>query len=434
MPAAALAPAATTSDPVDPTTAPQPSATQDPGAKKTAAVWNPIPFPSPPKHDVPSKETDPVPIIEPQVPRPQPTDGDPGAVHQGSAQQGSSSTDPEGQPTVQSSNRGDPDLPGNSIQDASKEHSSPAQKGGGSPARVVTSPVGQQSAHNANPEGSMTTPIAKFAETTFLLASHAVVAGPSGVHVDGVEVSPNQDPTSISGVAAINEGSSIVVASQIYHIPAPTEQATTMIAGQKAVLVANGVSILGTSITGTSSVIISGTTVSVDKTHIYFGSKVFPLPIVNPASVTTLANGAVALPLSHAISIYGTTLTVGAPAATFSGTTVSLDASSNLIFDGTSQALPSVPQTTSVLGSEAFFVGSPSESLGGLIMGGLGHGRPSANGSSPSGSVPTSIRNSTSPSVHTFEGKAGCLRMVVAEGLACLAVAIHLTFFMRNHQ
>lgn len=216
----------------------------------------------------------------------------------------------------------------------------------------------------------------------------------------------------------------------MYHFPAPTEQAITIIAGQKAVIVANGMSILGTPNTGTSSVIVSGTTYSVDKAHIHFGSIIFPLPTADLASVTTLANGAVALPLSHAISIYGTTLTAGAPAATFSRTAVFLDASNNLIFDGTNQAFPSVPQSTLVLGSKTIVLGSPSEGLGGLIMGGFGLGEPSPNRSSPIGSVPTSI----SLGAHIFEGKAVCLRRPVGEGLAGLVIAIHLTFYMHIYR
>ena len=129
--------------------------------------------------------------------------------------------------------------------------------------------------------------------------------------------------------------------------PTPTEQAATTIAGQRVVPVINGVSVLGTSVRGTSRVLISGITVAVDKSHIYFGSESYPIPTVNPASTTTLANGVVAFPLSNAVSVIGTALTAGTPAATFSGTVVSLDASSNLIFDGTAQNLPTFARTTS---------------------------------------------------------------------------------------
>ena len=156
----------------------------------------------------------------------------------------------------------------------------------------------------------------------------------------------------MSRIVAINQGNSIVIASQIIHLSAPTEHATTTIAGQIVVPVTNGVSILSTTITGTikTPVLISGITLAVDKSNIYIGSKSYPIPTAKPASIMALANRVVALPLSNAVSIYNTTLTAGAPAATFSGTAIPLDASSNLIFDGIAQTLPSFAQTTSDFG------------------------------------------------------------------------------------
>ena len=366
IPAAAIAPPVTTSDLAALTIAPQPSATQVPGAKQTAAVWNPIPLPSPLQH-VPlpketntapvlkpqvSKETNPVSIINPQASQPQPADGDLGSEHQGSSQKGSGSTEPSGQSSIQNDSSGDPKFPGDSNQDATKDPSSPAQNQEINTAQIATNAAAQHSSQNESPDPGDPPPAeaATLVETTISLAGHAVVAGPSGVHVDGVKVNPNQTPTDISGMAAINQGNSIVVASQIFHLAASTEQVATMIAGQTVIPIANGVSIHGTSITGTNTAIISGTAVSVHDSHLYFGSKSYPLPTANPASATTLANGAVALPIPNAVSIYGTTLTAGAPAATFSGTAVFLDVSNNLVFDGTGQALPHFSQTESQSG------------------------------------------------------------------------------------
>ena len=173
-----------------------------------------------------------------------------------------------------------------------------------------------------------------------------MVAGPSGVYVDSVEVNPSQPPVIISGGAAINQGNSIVVANQILHLPTLTQQSPTIMAGQTVVPIAKGVSIQGKSVTGTSPVVISGTTISVAGSHLYIGSKSYPLPTANPTPVATLVNGATAHLISNAVSIYKTTITAGAPAATISGTAVSLDFSNNLIFDGTAQALPSFPQPT----------------------------------------------------------------------------------------
>ncbi len=538
VPAAALAPAVTTSDSVAPTIGPQPSASHDPGAMKTAAVWNPMPFPSPVQHGPLAKETNPIPVTKQQVSQPQPTGGDPGMNHQQMSQQDSGLTDPSEQSRVHSGNIGGPELPGDSGQDAPKVTSSPAQNQVINPAQVATQSVAQNGPQNERLDPGDLTPTydATLPHTTLSLASHAVVADPSGVQVDGVKVDPHQAPASISGVAAINQGDSIVVASHIFHLPDPTEQAATAIAGQAVVPVANGVSIQGAYVTGTNPVIISGTTMSVDNSHLYIGSKAYPLPTASPASVTTLANGAVILPMPNAVSIYGTTLTAGAPAATFLRTAISLDASSNLIFDGTAQSLPSFAQTTAdwdkvtttnslvikllpsgisvagttltpgahaitafgkpvylgstilaigtssipvlfgnwqsltttirgqaitaaatgvemgngkllpgaqgttlggtlvslgssgnlVVGSTTLVLGGLSGSLGGLIMGGLGPGAPSAKNISPLGSIPTSLSNSTGFGVHAFEGMAECLRNLVPGTLAALAVAIHL--------
>ena len=378
VPAAALAPPVTTSDPATPILSPQPSATQDPGARKTAAVWNPFPLPSPhqnlplpketntvakPKPETP-KDTNEVPVVKPQVSQPNPSDGDPGTKHQDSPQHGSVSNGPSGQ---SNSNSGDQDSPGDSggqtnlqsgngdvssspgdsSQETPKDPNSPGQVQGASPAQVSTDPVTKHDLQNQNPykvalnSPPVTTPV----ETTMSLAGHAVVAGPSGVHVDGIAVSPNQGPTTVSGAAILNQGNSIVVASHIFHLPASTGAVVTTIAGKAVMPIANGVSIQGTSVTGTSRALISGTVVSVGKSRLYIGSNSYPLPTADLASTTTLANGSVAIPLSNAVSIYGSTLTAGAPTATISGVIVSLDSAANLIFGGTAHALPFGPQT-----------------------------------------------------------------------------------------
>ncbi len=348
VPAAALAPAVTSSDSVAPTIGPQPSATHDPGAKKTAAVWNPMPFPSPVQHGPLAKETNPIPVSKQQVSQPQPTGGDPGTNHQHLSQQDSGLTDPSEQSDVHSGNTEGPELPGDSGQDAPKVTSSPVQNQVTNPAQVATHSTARNSPQNGrlDPGDSPPTYDATLPPTTISLAGHAVVADPSDVHVDGVRVNPHQALASISGIAAMIQGDRIVVASQIFHLPDPTEQAATAIAGQAVIPVANGVSIQGAYVTGTTPVIISGTTISVDNLHLYVGSKAYPLPTASPISVTTLANGAVILPMPNAVSIYGTTLTAGAPAATFLRTAISLDASSNLIFDGTALSLPSFAPTT----------------------------------------------------------------------------------------
>ena len=556
VPATAMAPAVTTSDHVDPTIVPQPSATQDPGAKKTAAAWNPIPFPSPlrheaqpketntlpePKPQVP-KETNSVPLIKPQVPPSQPSDIDPGVRHQESSQQGSGSTGPAEKSGDHVGSSEDPNSTGEPNQDVPKDSSLPTQSQVTSLSTITTNSAAQPTPQNETPDPGNSISSHEFfvAESTITLAGHIVVADPSRVHVEGMKVSLNQGPASISGAAALYQGNSILVASQIFHLSTPVDEGATTVAVQKVVPVDNGVSIQGTFVTGTNPVIISGTTVSVDNSHLYFGSKSYPLPTRIPASLTTFANGAVVFPISNAVSIYGTTLTAGAPAATLSGTTVSLDTSNNLIFGGTGQALPSFSRKKSksgevttinnvavellpsgisvagttltpggsaveasgmpvsfgatalivgtssvpvsfvhpqslittiggqvitaaatvvelgtatltpgaqgitlggtmvslgssgnlVVGSKTIVLGSPSGSLGCMILGGVGSGGPFTNSSAPAGSTPMSTSNRTSFDVHTFEGKARCFRRMIPQELVGLAFAVQITLFL----
>ena len=327
-----MAPPVTTSDPADPSIAPQPSATQDPGAKQTKEVWNPITLPSPvqhvplpkqtdtvpdPKFQLP-KETNPVPIIRPQVSQSQSKDGDPGTKQNDWSQQGGGSTDRSGQSNIQNGNNGkignseDPEVPGTSKQGASQDPSTPAQVQETVSAQSATNSGVQYNPQNDADPGDVPNPQdATSADKTTTLDGLALVVGPSGVaQVDGVKVGPGQILTGISGGAAVNDGNSIVVASQIFYSATPTEQAATVIGGQTTVR------------------------------------------------------------------------------------------------------------------------GSSSTSLGGLIIGGFGDVGPSINSSSLVGSAPTSVRNSTSSGLLTFEGKAESLGRRMLGKLAGLAIAIHLALYL----
>ena len=249
-----MAPPVTTSDPADPTKTPQPSATQDPGAKQTKAVWDPIPLPSPiqhvplPKqtHTVPDpkiqlpKETSLVPIVKPPVSQSQSTDGDPRKKINDGSQPGSGSKDPGGQSNTQSGNSAktgneeDPEVPGISKQGASQDPSAPTPTRDTVSVQFATDSAVQYNPQNdADPRGSSNPQNTTSANKTTTLDGHALVIGPSGVvKVDGVKVRPDQILTGISGGAAVNEGNSIVVASQIFYPATPTAHAATATGGQ----------------------------------------------------------------------------------------------------------------------------------------------------------------------------------------------------------
>lgn len=219
--------------------------------------------------------------------------------------------------------------PGSTPTDSGTSNSgSPGTLGGNSPQQLNS------------PGGSPVTPA-----TTISIASHAVVVGPSGVHVDGSKVQYQEGPVSVPGGAAINNGNSIVLGSQIYNIPSATPPPTTIMAGHVVSPVTNGAIINGDTITqGAAAATVSGTPVSVDSgSKIYIDDTAYQLPSVKPAPTTILPNGAAAAVVSNGISVHGTTITAGASAVTISGTVVSLDSSQNLIYGGTAVALPTAP-------------------------------------------------------------------------------------------
>ena len=51
---------------------------------------------------------------------------------------------------------------------------------------------------------------------------HAIVIGPSAVHVDGSEVKPQGAPVTIASAAVINQGNTLILGDQIYQIPTAT--------------------------------------------------------------------------------------------------------------------------------------------------------------------------------------------------------------------
>lgn len=179
--------------------------------------------------------------------------------------------------------------------------------------------------------------------TTLSVASHAVVVGPSGVHIDGSKIEPHGGPVTVSGGVAINHGNGVVLGKQIYHLPSPKPAPATNVAGHSVVPVAYGAVVNGHTIAaGANPITISGVPIHVDSSNsIHVAGIPYRLPTVKPAMSTTLPNGAAAVMLPSAVSIHGTTLSVGASAALISGTAVSLDSSSNLIYEPTALALPS---------------------------------------------------------------------------------------------
>lgn len=304
-----------------------PSPTLDPGARQTAAGKNPAPSPAQGQNPPSPKQT-----IDPKLGSGQGADpSQPSDPKQPNNAAGSSENPGPGKdPSLQN----DPKQPSNVLGD----NGDPAAGTDPSLLNYPKQPTGDNG--EVDPASSPSTPTIA-PETTMIVGDHAVVAGTSGIEVDGVEIKPQGPPATISGVVAINQGSSVVIAHQIIPLTTPTASATK-ISGHAITPLADGVIVDGTVVTpGAIAVAVSSTSVSVDSSnHVYLAGTPYLLPTANAAPSTTLPNGAVAVPLINAVSIYGTTFTAGAPAVYVSGIAISLDPSYNLIWGGTAQALP----------------------------------------------------------------------------------------------
>ena len=174
------------------------------------------------------------------------------------------------------------------------------------------------------------------------IPGHAATVNPSGIIIDGSQIQPGDSPASVRGGVAINQGNSVVIGSQIAHLDSPPSPPVTNINGHVVQVLPSNVLVDNNLITpGGPPIKVSGTSVTLDgSSHLYLGGTRYQIPSATPAIKTNLPNGAVAVPVPDGVSLLGTTLTAGAPGITVSGTPISLDASNNLIFDGTAHLMP----------------------------------------------------------------------------------------------
>ncbi|KAL6717668.1 hypothetical protein ACLMJK_005583 [Lecanora helva] len=182
---------------------------------------------------------------------------------------------------------------------------------------------------------------------TISIASHAIIASPSSVQIGASKVTPQVGPMTLSGGAAIDQGSSVVLGSQIFHIQSPSVAAVATFDGHTIHPVSNGAIVDGNTIrAGASPTVLSGKTISVDlSSKINIDKSIYQLSSAFPQQTTNLPNGAAAVILPSAISVHGTTFSAGAKGATVSGAVVSLDSSNNLIYGATTVPIPTIPES-----------------------------------------------------------------------------------------
>ena len=179
------------------------------------------------------------------------------------------------------------------------------------------------------------------ASMTTALGSHHVLATVEGYNTDDVDVQPAGSATDVSGQQiAADSSHDLQVGGQTAHIGPVASLVTTAIANHVITPLSKGVAIQGFTLNnGGSATIVASTTFSVDASGNMFVNG-HSYRIYSDSPVPTTINGEVVIPLPTGISIHSATLTPNAPALVISGTSYSLDSSSNLHFGGSTYVSP----------------------------------------------------------------------------------------------
>ena len=174
-----------------------------------------------------------------------------------------------------------------------------------------------------------------------VLGNHHVLATVEGYNTDGVDVQPAGSTTDVSGQQiAADSSNDLQVGDQTAHIEPVVSLVPTAIANHVITPLSKGFVIQGFTLNnGAPATIVASTTFSVDASGNMFANG-HSYRLYNDRPVPTTINGEVVIPLPTGISIHSATLTPNAPALVISGTSYSLDSSSNLHFGGSSYVSP----------------------------------------------------------------------------------------------
>ena len=213
---------------------------------------------------------------------------------------------------------------------------------------------------------------------SIVVGTHTISVDASGTSFDSVPLEPQGSPVTVSGAAAIIQGSSIIVGDAIIHLPPPTTDNPTLIAGHKVTPLVGAVAIDGETLrAGESPRTIAGTLMSLGSNdYLAINPTVQALPTSPPQAVGNLVDGQTNKidgqafeVLSNGISIGGTTLTPGGPAAIVSGTRISLGSTALVIDRSTIPVSPASPSPfTTVIGGQVITAAPSSIILQGTSL------------------------------------------------------------------
>ena len=174
---------------------------------------------------------------------------------------------------------------------------------------------------------------------TTVLGSHHVFAT-EGYNIDGVDVKTSSAVDVGEQQFSVDSSNHHQVGGQTAHIEPAIPFVTTAIANHVITPLSKGVAIQGFTLNnGGPATIVASTTFSVDASgNMFVNGHSHHIHSAGP--VVTTINGEAVIPLPTGISIHSATLTPNAPALVISGTSYSLDSSSNLHFGGSNYVSP----------------------------------------------------------------------------------------------
>lgn len=197
-------------------------------------------------------------------------------------------------------------------------------------------------------------------EASILIGTHTVLVDPFGISFDGASLDPDGSPVTVSGAAAMIQGSSIIVGDAIIHLPSPTADNPTLIAGYTITPLAGAVAIDGETLhAGDPPRTIAGTLVSLDSNDNFALNPTVqalptPPPTIGPlvegqtptidgqafeVLFTTTIGGHIITAAPSSVVLQGTSLEPGAPGMTIDSTLISLNKAGSLILGSLTIAL-----------------------------------------------------------------------------------------------
>ena len=229
VPATAMASPVTTSDPVNPITIPQASATPGPDATYTAttAELNPMPLPPHVQYAPLPKETSQVTLIKPQEPQAQPSSCDPMPKGQNLSQLGSSSIDGSRQSNIQESKSGDLDPPRSLHQITPKYELLPS---GISVAGTTLTP-GEPLMTASGMLVSLDSTIPQSLITT--VGGQIITAAATAIKIGSVTLAPGAQETTVGGAAVpLGSDGSLMIGAKTLVLAAPSRSLGGLIMGE----------------------------------------------------------------------------------------------------------------------------------------------------------------------------------------------------------